>query len=188
MRMSLRPTLALPALLLLAACGGGGGGSTPQGPTQSTTLAYTDPTGTGWRLVKDPSSSPSHLVLNLVGPTGGANFGVAFTATTDATQAPWAKVTSGDAEFARNLTYTLGSGSTFFKTQVQTHALVAGLFQKGVGGTPTPTGAPVLQVALSLGTGVAPGTVIPLSVTGSQELTASGMAPITIAVGTLKAQ
>ncbi len=187
--MNLRTSLALPTLLLLlTACGGGGGGSSPQGPTHATALAYTDPSGSGWRLVRDASSTPSHLVLNLVGPTGGANFGVAFTATSDAAKAPWAKVGPGDAEFAKNLTYTLGSGSTFFRTQVQAQDLVAGIFQKGVGGTPTPTGAPVLQVALSLGTGVPQGAEIPLAVSGSQELTGSGMAPITIAVGTLKAQ
>jgi hypothetical protein len=33
-------------------------------------MAYTDPTGSGWRLLKDASSTPTRLVLNLVGPTG----------------------------------------------------------------------------------------------------------------------
>jgi len=72
-------SLALAGLLLSLdlACGGS---STPAAvapaPVPAKGLTYTDPTGSGWRLVKDASSTPTNLVLNLVGPSGTKTRGV----------------------------------------------------------------------------------------------------------------
>lgn len=65
---------------LALACGGGHGSSSPaQAPAkQATGLAYVDPTGSTWRLVKDTTSTPTLLVLNLVGPAGLKSRGAGF--------------------------------------------------------------------------------------------------------------
>lgn len=72
------------ALGLLVACGGGSNvapqaTTTPMPPaTPAASLVYTDPDTTGWRLVKDNSSTSKRLVLNLVGPVGIRSRGVGF--------------------------------------------------------------------------------------------------------------
>lgn len=77
-------SLVLSGLLLgLAIACGGGSSSAPTATTAPPAvpaqgLGYSDPTGTGWRLVKDSSSTSTRIVLNLVGPSGLKTRGVGF--------------------------------------------------------------------------------------------------------------
>ncbi|HJV21913.1 MAG TPA: hypothetical protein VJ570_04410 [Holophagaceae bacterium] len=92
------PILALPILLLPVACGGGSTSASPAAP-QAKGLTYTDPqAGPGdWQLMKDATSTGTHLVLNLVGPSDGTKYrGAGFTLQVDTTKVKIARFSAPD--------------------------------------------------------------------------------------------
>ena len=184
-------------LAALLACGGGGGGSsTPAPPPTATSLAYADPASGTYRLVKNASSSGSHLVLDLVGPTTGTAMGVSINLSADTTKVTWVDVPTGGttAVLMQNGTqFNLGSGTPIQKAKATGAILQATVAQKAPT-APAPLNGPLLRVALDLkpGLGLAQGTAISLSADAvkCQVLadTASLPAGITVSVGTLTAQ
>ncbi len=101
--------LAFPVLALVLGCTAGN--STPQAPAAQA-MTYTDPvtTPSDWKLVKDPSSTPTRLVLDLVGPSDGTRYrGAGFTLRTDTTQVHYGRF----PDYLGNPTAYHGDGGVF---------------------------------------------------------------------------
>lgn len=214
----------LPGLLLglTMACGGSSNPSpnviyTPPSNAASG-FAYTSPTGTGWRLVEDAASTPTRILLDLVGPSGTLSRGAGFNL-----QAPAGVIfgsfgTSG-APIADAGVYELLSSFPTYTYEPSLmgggvkpgNLLTVGIFQKDRSLSAKESGAPLCQIALTFDAkaGLHPGDALPLSVpkarylpgdigpttltlaTNADYLDAQAkghMLPMTIAVGTLTAQ
>ena len=193
--MTTKRLLAVFATLSLAALLACGGGSTPPPAPTATSLAYTDPATGTYKLVKNASSSGSHLILDFLGPSSGTAMGVSITLSTDTTMVTWVDVPAGGSTvmLMKNGTqFNLGSGIPIQKAKVTGNVLQATVAQKA----PTPAASlngTLFQVALDLKSGLdlTQGTTITLSAdaTKCQVLDGSGaISPITVSVGTLTAQ
>ena len=169
-------------LIVVAACGKSVPPPEQPPPSSSaiaaTTLTYTDPGPYGWRLVKDPASTPTHLLLNLVGPSGFKTRGAAFNIQLPPGLRPRA------FDETRHPVKDLGVYqlyNTAPKNGVrdpQEPVLLAGVwkpggllsvgvFQKDRRETAKDSGAPLFQIAIELdpATPIDAGTRLPLAVT-----------------------
>ncbi|MFB1481277.1 hypothetical protein [Corallococcus sp. RDP092CA] len=148
-------------------------------------VKYVDPTGTGWRLVRNDSlSSGNTLVLDLVGPTGQSGRGADLTLGLDAATASWSTVDG--SEYVANRGYDLGAAPQLLKSGVKGSTLRVGVYQKGAPAHAY-NGA-LLSVALTVNASAETpaGTVVPLSVLKAHALPASGsLQTINVAVGTI---
>lgn len=186
----------IPACLLISACGGSSNStpaqpSTPQAPTAATSFVYADPTPADgeWALLKDAASTPTHLVLDLVGPTGSLFRGVGFNLKADPAKVAFSRFQDGNGV---SLGYMLDKGVLHDLDEasqsvaclasaagVKGDTLSVGLWQKcqrfeipPVGYADQPKGsgvmndamdcssAPVLQVALDLAKDALPGDAV----------------------------
>ncbi len=167
-------TLALSALLLSLglACGGGSTSAAPQqaAPAAATGLTYTNPTGSGWRLLKDGSSTSTRLVLNLVGPVGTLTRGVGFNL-----QAPagvkFDTFTNGmpieDAGVYQLLSSALDPNEpvAFVGGVKPGNLLSAGIYQKGRDQGAKDSGVALCRIALVLDAAARPTAGTPITLT-----------------------
>jgi hypothetical protein len=177
------------ASALLAGLFGCAGSGSPTAPGPATSLVYTPPTGSGYQLVADPASTATHLVLDLVGPSGAQLRGVVATLNADGAMAAWGNPGgASDPCLKAGPALALGTGTLLLRSLPAGSSLQVALFQKGATPAATLSGLPILSVALDLKAGTAPGAVS-LSCTAAQILDAAGTTQATpLAVGTLAAR
>jgi hypothetical protein len=180
------PMLAPGALLLCLACGGSSHEPLPDpGP------AYANPATTGWCLKKNlPLSSGRHLVLDLVGPSGGSGLGIAMNLDLgrDTAKASWTPVLPVDSSFVQNAKFDLGPGTPALKASVTDGVLRLGVFSKGPSARPTPYSAPLIRIALDLKEGLKPGETVTITSLLADELVPEGVRPIAVAIGSIQIQ
>jgi len=181
--------IALSAGILvgLLACGGKSTPSAPTAAVPAQQLSYTNPPAAGYRLVKDESSTASHLVLKLVGPSGAQIKGGVFTLNADTSKAVWGN--PGSATLVQEGgALALGAGTKLMKGKVSGQALEAAIFQKGTVAPATLGQLPILAVALDLKAGATKGQVT-LTSPDAQILDAAGKTQtVTVVLGTLSAE
>lgn len=160
-------------LLGLGLACGGGADAPPASTPAASGFTYTDPAAGGWRLVRNPTSTPTRLVLDLVGPAGLKSRGAAFNL-----QAPvgvrfgrfadgsgvqdggvyelLSKDTTGDPLEPKLMTAGLKPGNV----------LTVGLFQKDRRLEAKDSGAPLFRIALEFDPAakIAAGAQLPLVV------------------------
>lgn len=211
--MRLRSYASIAAGILLPltfACSGSSSSSTTAPSKPAKTLTYTDPAGTGWRLVKDASSTSNRIVLDLVGPSGTKTRGVGFNLQAE----PKAKF----GTFANGLpindtgVYQLLSAAADPNEPIALvggvkpgNVLSVGIYQKDRAQPAQDSGAPLCQIAVELdpSKGLESGDHLALSVVKAKVIpedigSASDdlytlnqkmrMADITIATGSLSAK
>jgi hypothetical protein len=197
-------------LALALACGGGSSSTTAPAAPAATGLSYTNPSGSGWRLLKDTSSTTTRLVLNLVGPAGLKTRGVGFNlqappavkfgafpnglAINDAGVYQLLSVAQADPNEPVALVGGVKSGNL----------LTAGIYQKDRAQNAQDSGSTLCQIAIVFDAtkGLSAGNALPLQITKAKVIPEDigtvtddlftldkkmKMADITIAIGSLSA-
>jgi len=181
--------LSLGLIAVLAGCGNSTGSGVSvtvpsDSPVASTGLIYTNPTvSINWRLLKDPSSTPSHLVLNLVGPDNAVARGAGFNLQ-KSNCIKFSKSDSGAYATDMGVFQLMGTGYSpnlnepyagtpadpilFVSAPIKGGAVLStGIYQKDRANPAVPVNQPLVQVAIDLDTS-APncnsGTIVGLSV------------------------
>jgi hypothetical protein len=166
------PALLLLGALLATGCSGSSSStSAPSAVPAATRLAYVDPSGSGWRLVRNASSTSTRLVLDLVGPAGQRSRGVGFNLPLPSGLKAGA---FEDGLLLRGTgVYELLSSANDPSEPVALvggvtpgRKLSVGIYQKDRSRSAKDSGVPLLQVALLLDAGQPPpaGTALALSV------------------------
>jgi hypothetical protein len=165
---------------LVLACGGSSKVSPPPPPpappAAATGFAYTDPTGSGWRLLQDSASTPARIILDLVGPAGTLSRGVGFNLQA-ATGVRFGSFTETGFPINDTGVYELlnaGAPAFNYPSEVKLLAggvkpgnvLTVGIFQKDRRFSAKDSGVPLLQIALELdnAAGLHAGDTVALSV------------------------
>ena len=180
--------LGLLALSGLLGCGGAdpAATSTQSAPAPASGLTYTPPVSNGYRLVADPSSTPTQLVLNLVGPTGASVSGVILHAMCDQRKVAWAAPAGSTTLAKPGTALNLGTGLPLLESNAPGLILNVALFQKGNVVAATLGAQPVFSVALNLKPGTAQGPVALKMMPGCQVVDAAGnKSNIQVAAGTI---
>jgi hypothetical protein len=158
-----------------------------------TSLAYTDPTTGTYQLKKNATlTTPTHLVLDLVGPAATTGCGITATFSADTTKVTWINVAASDPAntfVANGTAFTLGTAPQILRGKVTGSVLQVAASQKGYA-SPVALNQPLLRLALDLKSGLAASTVtLTADNTKCRVLDGTGaINPITVTVGTLITQ
>ncbi|BDU70302.1 hypothetical protein GETHOR_24030 [Geothrix oryzae] len=195
-RTRLHPGMCACALLITLACGGGGGGggtstspTTPPASPWASALVYANPpSGNGFRFVANQAlSTPTRLVLDLVGPAAQSGQGLSFILKTDASKVTWVapSTTSG---LVQNVAFNLLPGPQALVGLDKGGGSLHGAVYQNSGSIPL--GQPLVRVCLSLNAGaVGAGVPVPLTLSAGNSLSNGGViAPIDLAFGSLTAK
>jgi hypothetical protein len=140
-------------------------------------------------LVVEPATNDtSHLLLDLIGPTGTLVKGVAFFVTVGA-GATWGNPGGSDPHAKVGTELRLGTPA-LFKSRIDAGDLQVGLFQTGA--PPASLGpTPIVTLALDLGASIQPGPLGLVTTTGKASVYVDGSGteqPLVLDLGTLAAQ
>lgn len=193
----LRTALSVTALAALLACGGSSSSPKFSAASDAKGISYANPASSGWRLERDPSSTPTHIVLNLIGPTGLKGRGIALTVHSDTSKMAWGRISGAFIQdggaFELAVDPTDPNEARLLVGGVKGSDLMVGAFQKDPNLSAKPLDTKLYSFAIDFKADahLPTGETIPLSVTKArllpEDLGPRQLQDVTVAAGTLKA-